>query len=120
MKALAIHIDPLTESYLVRGGILIESQPISEPDELNCWVVDELYDALIVDLQASGLGTLFPHILRQKKILMPIIGIERNLSLEQWSEYRAEFLEHGGDDLLYASSNPRELLASIHAVFRRK
>jgi two-component system cell cycle response regulator CtrA len=120
MKALAIHIDPGTVSYLEKGGIKIESQQVSEPDELYGWVVDEFYDVLIVDLEASDFGMFFPHIMREKKIMMPIIGIGQTQPLEKWSEYRAEFLEQGGDDLLRATSNPRELLASIHAVFRRK
>ena len=56
--------------------------------------------------------------IRTKKISTPIIGLSEG-GVMMWPEYRALFLENGGDDLLRLPVNPRELIATISAIDRR-
>ncbi len=119
MKVLAAGLDYTTVAFLNKNGIVVERQEIESVDDLDGWFVDKLFDAGIIDLEASGLGVYAARGLREKKIHTPIIGVSTGPEDRTWSDYRAQFLENGGDDLLRAPVNPRELIASLRAATRR-
>lgn len=52
-------------------------------------------------------------------IKTPLIGLSLGDDEMSWSEYRAAFLEQGGDDLLKLPGSPRELTATLRACTRR-
>ena len=119
MKAVTISVNQNTLHYLEEGGVSTEVVSVTGAEELVDWVRDGLYEVLIVDLDESGLGTFFPRAIRKQKFPIPIVGIGAGAEGVSWSEYRANFLEQGGDDLIKAPGNPREILASLRAVSRR-
>ena len=71
------------------------------------------YEALLVNVDAAG-GVFIPRTIREKGIVLPLIGIAQNREADQ----RTIFLEQGGNDLLVEPVNYRELLASIAACVR--
>ena len=118
MKVLTAGLDETTAGFLHRNGILTEPQSIETPDELIEWTADGLYDACVVDLDASSLGIYAARELRSKKIGTPLVGIAQS-GTGSWSDRRAQFLENGGDDLIRSPPNPRELVATLRACSRR-
>ncbi len=119
MKILTTGLDSTTVTFLKEGGVVVEQEDIESVDDLESWVRDGLYDAAVVELEKSRLGVYVARGFRTKKIVTPIVGISRGNDSSSWSDYRAMFLENGGDDLLRGPANPRELMASLRVVMRR-
>ena len=119
MKILTAGMDSTTITFLREHGIAVEKQDIEDAEDLASWVIDGAYDAGVIDLEKSGLGIYAARTLRNKKIATPIIGVAAGKADQSWSDYRAMFLENGGDDLLHGPVNPRELTATLRAVTRR-
>ncbi|OGG68859.1 hypothetical protein A3H77_01815 [Candidatus Kaiserbacteria bacterium RIFCSPLOWO2_02_FULL_56_11] len=119
MKILAVGLDDTTITFLRNSGVLVEPQEIENAGELLAWLQDSLYEACVFDLDKGGFGVYTARDPRVRKITTTFIGISRGSEDRVWSDYRAIFLENGGDDLLRGPVNPRELVASLRAVTRR-
>jgi hypothetical protein len=118
MKILSVGIDTTTRALLKRAGIDCISNDLANVEEVHEWVRDSLYDAILVDLDAVKWGTMAVRYLRSCKVQTPFVGLTIG-GVESWSEFRAAFLEQGGDDLIHSPANPRELAASLRTVTRR-
>lgn len=116
MKVLASRLDDVTRTFLGHNGIAIESV---EPEDLEDYVRNGEYDAVIVDLEQTGLGVFAARAWRTFGVAVAIVGVSCGCEDRTWSDHRAIFLENGGDDLLRAPMNPREMVASLRAVTRR-
>jgi DNA-binding response OmpR family regulator len=79
----------------------------------------EPYDAVVIDIDATGVGLDVGHTLRSYAIATPLIGLANGVSQIIWGDQRARFLDLGGDDLLRNPVNLRELVASLPALIRR-
>jgi len=119
MKLFITGLDSTTVTFLKEGGAVVEQEDVQAVDDLEGWIKDGLYDVAVVDLDKSRLGVYMARGFRTKKITTPIVGISRGSDASSWSDYRAMFLENGGDDLLRGPTNPRELMASLRVVMRR-
>lgn len=119
MKVLIAGVDATTVLVLREKGVVVEEQALDGADALISWLTDGMCDVGVIHLEESGLGIYAPRELRSKNIPTPLVGVSRGSEERPWSEHRALFLENGGDDLLRAPVNPRELIASLHAVTRR-
>lgn len=119
MKLFVAGLDLTTVTFLKQGGAVIEQENVQCVEDLEAWIRDGLYDAAVIDLEKSRLGVYVARGFRAKKIATPIVGISRSSGSTTWSDYRAAFLENGGDDLLRGPTNPRELMASVRVVMRR-
>lgn len=87
--------------------------------ELTDWVNDHSnYDAVIVNLDKVG-GLYMCRGLRKANNHTPVFGVMSERDSNPWTNLRAAFLENGGDDLMRAPANPRELIASMKATLRR-
>ena len=77
-----------------------------------------VFDLVIVDVDASQ-GIFCPRVIRKADCHLPIIGISEDLPYGgEWPEQRAIFIEQGGNYLLQAPINTRELLACALAISR--
>jgi two-component system cell cycle response regulator CtrA len=120
MKVLAVGLDETTLAFLRAQGVAAEANvDIDEAEELGDWLRDGNFNVGIIHLEASKLGIYTCRAIRNKGISIPIVGISDGSETHRWSDFRALFLENGGDDLLRGPANPRELAASIRAVTRR-
>lgn len=121
MKVFQIGVDETTLLFLSSKGFNVEtSTEIEGPDDLFDWLVDNSFAAAIINLNETNWGQFGVRYLRSKQIQVPVIGISNGEdSSFGWSEFRSEFLENGGDDLLHHPVNPRELAASLRAAARR-
>lgn len=118
-KILVVDDDPrlrdLLRRYLGENGFTVF---VSENDEAmkRLWV-REHFDVLILDLMMPGEdGLAILKRLRSEKDTTPIIM----LTARGEDVDRILGLELGADDYLGKPFNPRELLARIHAVLRRR
>ena len=119
MRVLAAGVDTTTVAFLREHGVAVEAQDVNDAEYLQHWLSDNLYDAGIIDLEHSNLGIYAARGLRARKIITPLVGISHGSQECAWGDYRALFLENGGDDLLRGPVNPRELVATLRAVTRR-
>lgn len=120
MKILYYGLDKTTIALLSGNGITTEqAEDVTTAEDLSEWLIDGLYDAVVVNLDVSGFGIYLPRLMRTKGIKVIIIGICHNETDIPWTEKRSIFLESGGDDLLCSPVNPRELTASLMASARR-
>lgn len=122
MKVLTLGLDDTTLAFLREGAVVLEKRDatdIKDADDLFAWLRDHMFDACVFDLEKSGLGVYAARSLRANKIGTPLIGVSKGSEDRTWGDYRALFLENGGDDLLRGPVNPRELIASLRAVTRR-
>lgn len=103
--------------YLEKQGVLAVMEAPQSAEELEAHFIDGECEVAVIDLLRYDLGLRLVNGLRQKKIHTPLIGLLTEA--EDWSAYRAKFLELGGDDLLRNPPNARELLASARAALRR-
>jgi len=102
-------------SFLV-GRHNVEIVPSEEL--LHTWY-GEGYDLIVVDIDRSE-GAYSPRVIKKAGSNLPIIGITEDLFYDsEWGERKAVFIEQGGDYLLRAPVNPREMLACIGALNRR-
>lgn len=118
-KILIVDDDPrlrdLLRRYLVENGFNVL---VSENGEAmkRLWV-REHFDVLILDLMMPGEdGLAILKRLRAEKDMTPVIM----LTARGEDVDRILGLELGADDYLGKPFNPRELLARIHAVLRRR
>jgi len=119
MKILAAGLDNTTVTFLRTNGVAVEIEAIEDVDDLQSWLVDDRYDAGVINLETTNLGIYVARVLRSSKIVTPLIGISSGSPERKWGDHRAVFLENGGDDLLHNPVNPREMIASLRAVTRR-
>lgn len=105
----------LLERYLVEQGFLVRSAPNSE--QMDRLLERENFHLMVLDLMLPGEdGLSICKRLRQNQNEMPIIM----LTAKGDEVDRIIGLELGADDYLAKPFNPRELLARIRAVLRRK
>lgn len=105
----------LLERYLVEQGYQVRSAANSE--QMDRYLERENFHLLVLDLMLPGEdGLSICRRLRQKENEIPIIM----LTAKGDEVDRIIGLEMGADDYLPKPFNPRELLARIKAVLRRK
>lgn len=120
MKVFQVGVDDTTLLFLSSNGFAPETAEIDSPEDLLEWLIDGSFAAAIIDLDKTNWGQFAVRYLRSKKVLTPVIGISTGEDTSAgWSEFRSEFLENGGDDLLHQPTNPRELAATLRAMTRR-
>ena len=118
-KILIVDDDPrlrdLLKRYLTEQGFLVYSAENAR-DMQKYWQRD-IFDLLVLDvMMPEEDGFSICRRLRSLNDLTPIIM----LTAKAQSHDRIAGLELGADDYLSKPFNPRELLARIHAVLRRK
>ena len=118
-KLLVVDDDPrlrdLLRRYLGENGfqVFVADNGVT----MNRLWLRERFDALILDLMMPGEdGLLILRRLREQKDTTPIIM----LTARGEDVDRIVGLEMGADDYIPKPFNPRELLARIHAVLRRR
>lgn len=118
-KLLVVDDDPrlrdLLRRYLGENGfqVFVADNGVT----MNRLWLRERFDALILDLMMSGEdGLQILRRLREQKDTTPIIM----LTARGEDVDRIVGLEMGADDYIPKPFNPRELLARIHAVLRRR
>jgi two-component system cell cycle response regulator CtrA len=120
MNIIAAGLDETTVAFLRANRMSVDQQEIDGPDELVDWFRDAAYDAGVIDIERSRLGIYAARPLRAARNTVPLVGISAGGDDgRRWGDHRAMFLENGGDDLLRAPVNPRELVASLLAATRR-
>jgi DNA-binding response OmpR family regulator len=117
-KILIVDDDPgiceLLQRYLIEQGLTVSA--VHDGQEMDAYLNKQQVDLIILDLMLPGEDGL--SIARRLRTLsdMPIII----LSAKGEDIERIIGLEMGADDYLAKPFNPRELLARIHAVLRRR
>ena len=118
-KLLVVDDDPrlrdLLRRYLGENGfqVFVADNGVT----MNRLWLRERFDALILDLMMPGEdGLQILRRLREQKDMTPIIM----LAVRGEDVDRIVGLEMGADDYIPKPFNPRELLARIHAVLRRR
>lgn len=118
MHILLIEDDQKTGEYLKKGlgesGYAVDWTQHGA-DGLHL-ALDGRYDLIILDVMLPGIdGWQIMEVLR-KKLDVPVLFLTARDGLQD----RIRGLELGADDYLGKPFNPRELLARIHAVLRRR
>ena len=110
-----LRLRQLLERYLNEQGFVVKAVPDAEAMERA--LSRELYDLLVLDLMLPGEDGLgICRRLRGQGNTIPIIM----LTAKGDEVDRIVGLELGADDYLPKPFNPRELVARIHAVLRRR
>ena len=105
----------LLNRYLTEQGYVVRT--VSDATEMNRQLARERYDLMILDLMLPGEdGLSICRRLRAANDVTPIIMLTAKVE----DVDRIVGLEVGADDYLPKPFNPRELLARIHAVLRRR
>jgi two-component system phosphate regulon response regulator OmpR len=105
----------LLNRYLSEQGFSVRA--VADGNEMNRWLARERYDLMVLDLMMPGEdGLSICRRLRGGKNALPIIM----LTAKGEDVDRIVGLEMGADDYLPKPFNPRELVARIHAVLRRR
>jgi two-component system, cell cycle response regulator CtrA len=118
MKVLLVGIDKNTTMLLEQSSCLVEIAEVYEVEDIAEYLTVSNYDACVINLDEKGWGAFVCRVIRTKNIKTPIVGLSSG-GVSAWAEYRALFLENGGDDLLKSPVNPRELSATLSAISRR-
>lgn len=119
MNVLAVDLKSTVISLLRSKNIsMFTDESILTTHNLEQWLKSGIYDACVIVIKRNGFGLSVARALRSKGINTPLIGVVESFTERSWSDYRAAFLEQGGDDLLH-DLNPRELSASLQAIARR-
>lgn len=119
MHILQVGLDVKTAQFLVANRCTLhEAEDVEEASDLVEWMRDSNHDALLFNINSKDWGPYVARVFRKKGLNTPIVGIAAQGDFG-WSEYRATFLENGGDDLIRDPINPRELLATLRAISRR-
>lgn len=105
----------LLERYLADQGFTVKAVP--DGDGMNRALERELYDLIVLDLMLPGEDGL--AICRRLRAAENTISIIM-LTAKGDEVERIVGLEMGADDYLPKPFNPRELVARIHAVLRRR
>ena len=86
---------------------------------LHTWYDGDSYGLVVVDIDQAE-GVYSPRVIKETGSNLPIIGITEDLFYDgEWTEHKAVFIEQGGDYLLRAPVNPREMLSCVGALKRR-
>ncbi len=110
-----VRLRDLLRRYLGENGFQV--YVAENAQAMNRFWIRESFDALILDLMLPGEdGLSILKQLRAKKDMTPVII----LTARGEDVDRILGLELGADDYLPKPFNPRELLARIHAVLRRR
>ncbi len=110
-----LRLRQLLERYLSDQGFAVKAVPDAEA--MDRALSRELYDLMVLDLMLPGEdGLAICRRLRGNSESIPIIM----LTAKGDEVDRIVGLELGADDYLPKPFNPRELVARIHAVLRRK
>ena len=105
----------LLNRYLTEQGFNVRA--VADGSDLNRWLARERYDLMVLDLMMPGEdGLSICRRLRGLGDKIPIIM----LTAKGNDVDRIVGLEIGADDYLPKPFNPRELVARIHAVLRRR
>lgn len=110
-----LRLRELLNRYLTEQGFAVK--PAENAEAMDKALLRENYDLLVLDLMLPGEdGLSICRRLRSAKNDMPIIM----LTAKGDDIDRIVGLEMGADDYLSKPFNPRELVARIHAVLRRR
>ena len=110
-----IRLRQLLERYLADQGFVVKTVP--DGSGMDRAMERELYDLIVLDLMLPGEdGLAICRRLRAAKNAVAIIM----LTAKGDEVERIVGLEMGADDYLPKPFNPRELVARIHAVLRRR
>ena len=110
-----LRLRDLLQRYLTEQGFAVST--VSDASGMDRLVSRERYDLLVLDLMLPGEdGLSICRRLRGTKNGIPIIM----LTAKGEDVDRIVGLEMGADDYLSKPFNPRELVARIHAVLRRR
>ena len=105
----------LLNRYLGEQGFSVRA--VADGNDMNRWLARERYDLMVLDLMMPGEdGLSVCRRLRGAKNSVPIIM----LTAKGEDVDRIVGLEMGADDYLPKPFNPRELVARINAVMRRR
>ena len=105
----------LLNRYLSEQGFSVRA--VADGNDMNRWLARERYDLMVLDLMMPGEdGLSICRRLRGLGDKIPIIM----LTAKGDDVDRIVGLEVGADDYLPKPFNPRELVARIHAVLRRR
>jgi two-component system phosphate regulon response regulator OmpR len=110
-----VRLRDLLHRYLAEQGFAVRTA--ADAREMDKWLARESADLLVLDLMLPGEdGLAICRRLRAAGNALPIVMLTaRGDEVE-----RIIGLEMGADDYLPKPFNPRELLARIHAVLRRR
>lgn len=110
-----LRLRDLLRRYLIEQGFTVDA--ITDGSELERRLRDEPFDLIVLDLMLPGLdGLTLCRNLRATNNNTPIIM----LTAKGDEVDRIIGLEMGADDYLPKPFNPRELVARIHAILRRR
>lgn len=110
-----LRLRDLLRRYLIEQGFTVDA--ITDGSELERRLRDEPFDLIVLDLMLPGLdGLTLCRNLRVTNNNTPIIM----LTAKGDEVDRIIGLEMGADDYLPKPFNPRELVARIHAILRRR
>lgn len=110
-----LRLRDLLRRYLIEQGFAVDA--ITDGSELERRLRDQPFDLIVLDLMLPGLdGLTLCRNLRAADNNTPIIM----LTAKGDEVDRIIGLEMGADDYLPKPFNPRELVARIHAVLRRR
>jgi two-component system, OmpR family, phosphate regulon response regulator OmpR len=110
-----LRLRDLLQRYLTEQGFVVRT--VSDATEMNRLLARERYDLMVLDLMLPGEdGLSICRRLRGGNETMPIIM----LTAKGDEVDRIVGLEVGADDYLPKPFNPRELVARIQAVLRRR
>lgn len=110
-----IRLRGLLERFLVEHGFQVRAA--ADAEQMNRFLARENFHLLVLDLMLPGEdGLSICKRLREKENSIPIVM----LTAKGDEADRIHGLEMGADDYLPKPFNPRELLARINAVLRRR
>jgi DNA-binding response OmpR family regulator len=118
MRVLVVEDDQKITSFLLKGlkqaGFAVDHADNGE-DGLQL-ALTESYDAAVMDIMLPKLdGLTVIEKLRQQKVWTPVIILSAKRSVDD----RVKGLQSGGDDYLTKPFSFAELLARLHAIYRR-
>lgn len=110
-----LRLRDLLKRYLVEQGFEVEA--LADGSEIEQRLLSRPFDLIVLDLMLPGLdGLTLCRNLRANNNFTPIIM----LTAKGDEVDRIIGLEMGADDYLPKPFNPRELVARIHAILRRR
>lgn len=110
-----LRLRDLLKRYLLEQGFEVEA--LADGSEIEQRLLSRPFDLIVLDLMLPGLdGLTLCRNLRANNNLTPIIM----LTAKGDEVDRIIGLEMGADDYLPKPFNPRELVARIHAILRRR
>ncbi len=118
MRILVVEDDDKIANFIMRGlqqaGMAVDR--VSDGEEAYYFVMNENYDAAVVDLMLPKVdGLTLIRRMRDKKIKTPVIICSAKRSVDD----RVNGLHSGGDDYLVKPFSFSELLARVQALIRR-